>query len=285
MRSKKILCGGERVPLWKRGDHDVLPGDYDARRVGVSLGLADQRRLRRRERVSQDAQVRAAGGARVRARVQRKSVALAVGGHAAAGAISSKAEDWPRPRPCTTPHGPSAHRCGPSRNSTDQLWNGTDTGTTFISSSAGKFAASGMACIWCIRRGTRKRRPKNPLICRSANVKYGRPILDRGIRYACTSLDEAAKYAMISLDSTMRSNVTVGPPIDLAVYAADDFRIARCRRFTADDPELSTIHVQLGAGSPPGDEGIAGRAIRERGPGWHGATNKNCVTTWFVVLF
>ena len=73
--------------------------------------------------------------------------------------------------------------------------------------------------------------------------KYGRPILDRGIRYACTSLDEAAKYAMISLDSTMRSNVTVGPPIDLAVYAADEFRIARCRRFKADDPELRTIHV------------------------------------------
>jgi putative proteasome-type protease len=74
--------------------------------------------------------------------------------------------------------------------------------------------------------------------------KYGRPILDRGIRYSSTSLDEAAKYALISLDSTMRSNVTVGPPIDLAVYAANDFQITRCRRFAADDPDLRTIRVR-----------------------------------------
>ena len=73
--------------------------------------------------------------------------------------------------------------------------------------------------------------------------KYGRPILDRGIRYACTSLDEAAKYALISLDSTMRSNVTVGPPIDLTLYAANEFQIKRCRRFAADDPDLRTIRV------------------------------------------
>src|SRR5437867_246012 len=53
--------------------------------------------------------------------------------------------------------------------------------------------------------------------------KYGRPILDRGIRYDRTTLEEAAKYALISLDSTMRSNVTVGPPIDLVAYAADEF--------------------------------------------------------------
>ena len=71
--------------------------------------------------------------------------------------------------------------------------------------------------------------------------KYGRPILDRGIRYACTSLDEAAKYALISLDSTMRSNVTVGPPIDLMLYAADDFKITRARRFAADDPDLRLV--------------------------------------------
>src|SRR5207244_1620793 len=37
--------------------------------------------------------------------------------------------------------------------------------------------------------------------------KYGRPILDRGVRYERTTLEEAAKFALISLDSTMRSNV------------------------------------------------------------------------------
>jgi putative proteasome-type protease len=74
--------------------------------------------------------------------------------------------------------------------------------------------------------------------------KYGRPILDRGVRFDQTSLEEAAKYALISLDSTMRSNVTVGPPIDLLVYRADDLRITRQRRFAANDPELLAIHVQ-----------------------------------------
>jgi putative proteasome-type protease len=74
--------------------------------------------------------------------------------------------------------------------------------------------------------------------------KYGRPILDRGVRYELTALEEAAKYALISFDSTMRSNVTVGPPIDLVVYAADELRISRYRRFSAKDPDLREIHMQ-----------------------------------------
>src|SRR5688500_4417773 len=49
-------------------------------------------------------------------------------------------------------------------------------------------------------------------------TKYGRPILDRGIRFDRTTLEEAAKYALLAMDSTMKSNVTVGPPVDLLVY-------------------------------------------------------------------
>ena len=74
--------------------------------------------------------------------------------------------------------------------------------------------------------------------------KYGRPILDRGVRYERTSLEEAAKYALISLDSTMRSNVTVGPPIDLVVYGWDELCISRYRRFRDSDPDLREIHTQ-----------------------------------------
>ena len=54
-------------------------------------------------------------------------------------------------------------------------------------------------------------------------VKYGRPILDRGIQTG-TSLEVAAKYALLSFDATMRSNVTVGPPIDLLLYKKDSLR-------------------------------------------------------------
>jgi putative proteasome-type protease len=74
--------------------------------------------------------------------------------------------------------------------------------------------------------------------------KYGRPILDRGVRYEHTTLDEAAKYALISIDSTMRSNVTVGPPIDMLAYHRDDFRITRRRRLTAKDPDLIDVHMR-----------------------------------------
>jgi putative proteasome-type protease len=74
--------------------------------------------------------------------------------------------------------------------------------------------------------------------------KYGRPILDRGVRYDTTTLEEAAKYALISLDSTMRSNVTVGPPIDLALYATGEFKVKRLRRFAAGDPDLTIVQQQ-----------------------------------------
>jgi putative proteasome-type protease len=75
-------------------------------------------------------------------------------------------------------------------------------------------------------------------------TKYGRPILDRGIRFHRTTLEEAAKYALLSLDSTMRSNVTVGPPIDLLAYGADELEITRLRRFEASDPDLVKIGMR-----------------------------------------
>lgn len=75
-------------------------------------------------------------------------------------------------------------------------------------------------------------------------TKYGRPILDRGIRFDKTTLEEAAKYALLSLDSTMKSNVTVGPPIDLLAYESDQLAVTHQRRFTADDPDLAKIALR-----------------------------------------
>jgi putative proteasome-type protease len=74
--------------------------------------------------------------------------------------------------------------------------------------------------------------------------KYGRPILDRGIRYQTTSLEEDAKYALISIDSTMRSNVTVGPPIDMVLYPTDELTITRRRRLAGNDPDLLDVHAK-----------------------------------------
>jgi len=74
--------------------------------------------------------------------------------------------------------------------------------------------------------------------------KYGRPILDRGVRYQHTTLEEAAKYALISIDSTMRSNVTVGPPIDMILYKAGELNIKKRRRLISKDPDLIDVHAQ-----------------------------------------
>ena len=73
--------------------------------------------------------------------------------------------------------------------------------------------------------------------------KYGRPILDRGVEFGCTSLNTAAKYALLSLDAAMRSNVTVGPPIELLLYKKDSLNITGYRRFAATDQDLNTIHA------------------------------------------
>jgi len=58
--------------------------------------------------------------------------------------------------------------------------------------------------------------PDTPWL-QTGEIKFGKPILDRIIRYD-TTLAEATKCALVSLDSTMRSNLSVGPPIDLLLY-------------------------------------------------------------------
>ena len=75
-------------------------------------------------------------------------------------------------------------------------------------------------------------------------TKYGRPILDRGIRFGETTLEEAAKYALLSLDSTMKSNVTVGPPIDLVALQPDELNVRRQHRFADNDPSLVKIRTR-----------------------------------------
>lgn len=56
--------------------------------------------------------------------------------------------------------------------------------------------------------------------------KYGKPIIDRVIRRS-SSLNEAAKAALVSMDSTIRSNLSVGLPLDLVIVRRDRFEVAR----------------------------------------------------------
>jgi putative proteasome-type protease len=57
-------------------------------------------------------------------------------------------------------------------------------------------------------------------------AKYGKPIIDRVVSTS-TPLDEAAKCALISMDSTLRSNISVGLPLDLLIYEKDSLAVTR----------------------------------------------------------
>ena len=64
--------------------------------------------------------------------------------------------------------------------------------------------------------------------------KYGKPILDRVVRPE-TSLADAEKAVLLSMDSTLRSNLSVGMPLDLCVIGRDACRVTRARRIEAGD--------------------------------------------------
>lgn len=78
-------------------------------------------------------------------------------------------------------------------------------------------------------------------------TKYGRPIIDRVIKPS-TNLVEAAKCLLVSFDSTMRSNISVGLPIDVLVYRNDSLRAGMKRRILENDPYFGMIHTQWGEG-------------------------------------
>ncbi|MEZ0472767.1 peptidase [Luteimonas salinilitoris] len=77
----------------------------------------------------------------------------------------------------------------------------------------------------------------------TGETKFGRPILDRVITPQ-TSLSEAAKCVLVSFDSTIRSNVSVGTPIDLLVYRHDSLQLGVQRRLEEDDPYYGEIRRQ-----------------------------------------
>lgn len=71
-------------------------------------------------------------------------------------------------------------------------------------------------------------------------TKYGKPILDRVVR-ADTTLEDAARCALVSLDSTMRSNISVGPPLELSICEHDDFKITRYLRLDYGTPFYGSL--------------------------------------------
>lgn len=70
--------------------------------------------------------------------------------------------------------------------------------------------------------------------------KYGKPILDRVVK-PTTSIQDAEKAVLLSMDSTLRSNLSVGMPLDLCVIERDACRVSRTRRIEAGDPAFRAM--------------------------------------------
>ncbi|HEX6137330.1 MAG TPA: peptidase [Casimicrobiaceae bacterium] len=77
--------------------------------------------------------------------------------------------------------------------------------------------------------------------------KYGKPVIDRVVSRG-TSLLDATKCTIVSFDSTMRSNISVGLPIDVLVYETGSLKVALQRRIQEFDPYFQLVHHQWGEG-------------------------------------
>jgi putative proteasome-type protease len=88
--------------------------------------------------------------------------------------------------------------------------------------------------------------PDTPFL-QTGETKYGKPILDWVVD-ASVSVSDAAKCVLVSFDSTMRSNLSVGMPIDLLCYEKDSLEVQKRRRFDHDDPYFTALSREWGAG-------------------------------------
>jgi putative proteasome-type protease len=81
----------------------------------------------------------------------------------------------------------------------------------------------------------------------TGETKYGKPVIDRVVTRS-TSLNDAAKCVLVSFDSTMRSNLSVGMPIDLICYERDSLEVRMRRRFDEEDAYFKALSKQWSEG-------------------------------------
>ena len=82
----------------------------------------------------------------------------------------------------------------------------------------------------------------------TGETKYGKPILDR-VLSPHTAIADATKCVLVSFDSTMRSNLSVGMPIDLICYERDSLEVHQRRRFDEGDAYFTALSNEWGEGT------------------------------------
>jgi putative proteasome-type protease len=123
-------------------------------------------------------------------------------------------------------HGPALNQAGVSAETTFILGGqiaGQPHGLMLIYPQGNYFAAS----------------PETPYLQIGEN-KYGKPAVDR-IAKPALSLSNGARLCLVSLDATSRSNATVGPPFEVAIYPRDTLALSHHLKLDADSDELKAM--------------------------------------------
>jgi len=138
-------------------------------------------------------------------------------------------------------HGPALNQAGVSAETTFILGGqiaGQPHGLMLIYPQGNYFAAS----------------PETPYLQIGEN-KYGKPAVDRIARPEL-SLVDGARLCLVSLDATSRSNATVGPPFEVAIYPRDTLAIGHQLKLDADSDELKAMSKAWNRGICRAFEGL-----------------------------
>jgi putative proteasome-type protease len=121
--------------------------------------------------------------------------------------------------------------------------NGMDFVASFIF--GGQIAGEAMRLFLVYSAGNFIEATRETCFFQIGESKYGKPILDRVLDPA-TPLEEAAKCALVSMDSTMKSNLSVGLPLDLAVYEADRLQSEQITCIDEQNPYFAMVRSSWG---------------------------------------
>lgn len=132
-----------------------------------------------------------------------------------------------------------------TRQKSGMLQDSSGFGSTFLL--AGQIRGHGPRLYMIYSEGNSIYATQDTPFFQIGESKYGKPILDRAIRYD-SDINDAVRAVLVSFDSTIRSNLSVGFPIDLMVYHNDSLKMPKGKRLTENDPYLHNIRSQWSQG-------------------------------------
>ena len=150
-----------------------------------------------------------------------------------------------RPPTCSMPRAWSAMRCAKSTNAMPSRCKelGHEFNGTFIL--GGQIKGEEPRLFHIYSAGNFIESTTDTPYFQIGESKYGKPIIDRVISRS-SSLAQAAKCALVSMDSTIRSNLSVGPPLDLAIIRRDEFKLATHISIDVDNEYFNMIRKRWG---------------------------------------